>query len=226
MEIPVNDLNRNNGMTTLLAKLDNLFLKEEKDQVYEAYSSFDRITRDSSVSMTDYIIDFEQCYSRMRKYKMELPDPVLAFKLLDTACLDIKDRQLALTACTDLKFASMKSALKRIFGGKTSAPTPGMGINQEDTAFVMEEQRRQKGKFWPQKDQQKTPVPGTNPLDRYGRRSKCAVCQSTFHWAKDCPHKSEHVKLTEETESNKDAVEEVNITLYAKEPTSGAQTEL
>ncbi|XDV39471.1 hypothetical protein PO909_008715, partial [Leuciscus waleckii] len=35
----------------------------------------------------------------------------------------------------------------------------------------------------------KTPQPGTNPLDKYGRRSKCAVCQSTYHWAKDCPHK-------------------------------------
>lgn len=54
--------------------------------------------------MTDYIIDFEQQYSRMRKYKMELPDAVLAFKLLDTACLEVKDRQLALTACTDLDF--------------------------------------------------------------------------------------------------------------------------
>ena len=223
MEIPVDDLNKDDGMTTLLAKLDNLFMKEEKDQVYEAYSSFDRITRDSSVSMADYIIDFEQRYSRMKKYKMELPDAVLAFKLLDTACLDMKDRQLALTACTDLTFASMKSALKRIFGGKTSAPTHSAGINQEDTAFVTADQRRQKGKFLPQKEQQKTPVPGTNPLDRYGRRSKCAVCQSTFHWAKDCPHKSEHVKLTEETEDNTNAVEECNITLYAKEPTSGAK---
>lgn len=79
------------GMDTLLAKLDNLFLKEEKDRAYDAYSSFDPVTRDGSMSMADYIIDFEQRYSRMRKYKMELPDAVLAFKPLDTACLDTKD---------------------------------------------------------------------------------------------------------------------------------------
>lgn len=135
MEIPVDDLNKDTGMNTLLTKLDDLFLKEEKDQVYEAYSSFDRIMKDSSVSMTDYIIDFKQRYSRMRKYKMELPDAVLAFKLLDTACLEVKDRQLALTACTDLDFASMKSALKRIFGGKSAST---VGINQE-TAYVTEQ---------------------------------------------------------------------------------------
>jgi uncharacterized protein with von Willebrand factor type A (vWA) domain len=76
-------------------------------------------TRDISVAMTDYIIDFEQSYNRMRKCDMVLPDAVLAFKLLDTACLDGREKQLALTACTNL-------------------------------------------------------------LDKYGRRSKCAICQSTI----------------------------------------------
>ncbi len=217
MEIPVDDLNADTGMTTLLAKLDDLFLREEKDRTYEAYTSFDRIVRDSNVSMTDYIIDFEQRYSRMRKYKMELPDAVLAFKLLDTACLDVKDRQLALTACADLTFASMKSALKRIFTGNASAST--VGINQE-TAYVTE-QRRWRGKSWPQNDQQRTPLPGTNPLDRYGRRSKCAVCQSTFHWAKDCPHKGEQIKMT--LDCGETNVEECNITLFTEELHSEAE---
>lgn len=174
MEIPVDDLNVNTGMDALLRKLDGMFLREEKDCIYEAYSSFDWITRDSSVSMVDYIIEFEQCYSRMRKYKMELPDAVLAFKLLDTACLDVKDRHLALTACIDLIFALMKSAVKRIFGGK---PPTTVGIHQE-TAYLIE-QRRQRSRLWLQKDQQKTPLPGTNPLDVH--RSKCTGCQSTFH---------------------------------------------
>ncbi len=91
-------------MATLMTKLDYVFLKEEKDCAYEAYSYFDGITKNGLVSMTDYIIDFEQRYNRMKKYNMTLPDAVLAFKLLDTACLDEKNRQLALTACTELKF--------------------------------------------------------------------------------------------------------------------------
>lgn len=146
-------------MDTLLAKLDNLFLKEEKDLIYESYSDFDKITRDSGVSMSDYIIDFEQWYCRMRKYKMELPDAVFAFKLLDTAC--------NMNACMDLTFTSMKSVLKRIFGSS-------MGVNQEN-AYITE-QRRQRGISGPQKDHHKTLLPGTNPLDR----SKCAVCQFPF----------------------------------------------
>lgn len=215
MEIAVDDLNKDTGMDTLLAKLDNLFLKEEKDRTYDAYSDFDRILRDGNVSMADYIIDFEQRYSRMRKYKMELPDAVLAFKLLDTACLDVTDRQLALTACADLTFASMKSALKRIFGGKTSVSSDGIS---RESVFVTE-QRRQKGRSWQQMTRPKTPQPGTNPLDKFGRRSKCAVCQSTFHWAKDCPNKCDSVKFTED----KTDVEECNITLYTKESPTDAE---
>lgn len=75
-------------MDTLLTKLDIMFLKEEKDRSCEAYSNFDWITRDCRVSMVDYIIDFEQRYSQMRNYKTELPHALLAFKLLDTVCLD------------------------------------------------------------------------------------------------------------------------------------------
>lgn len=79
MEIPVDDLNKDTGMTTLLAKLDALFLKEEKDRIYDAYSDFDRIMKEANMSMADYIIDFEQRYSRMKRYNVELPDAVLAF---------------------------------------------------------------------------------------------------------------------------------------------------
>jgi hypothetical protein len=42
---------------------------------------------------------------------MILPDAVLAFKLLDTACLDGREKQLDLTAYTELTLASMKSQI-------------------------------------------------------------------------------------------------------------------
>lgn len=184
MEISAEDLDSDTGMTTLMAKLDDVFLKEEKDRAYEAYSYFDGITKDSSVSMADYIIDFEQRYNRMKRYNMTLPDAVLAFKLLDTACLDDKNRQLALTACTELTFSSMKSALKRIFRGKAAGSSNGIQVNQ-DVAFFTEQrpQRREKRNEMWQSGHSKQPLPGTNPLDKYGKRSRCAICQSTFHWA-------------------------------------------
>ena len=54
---------------------------------------------------------------------MEYPDSVLVFKLLDNAGLSVKERLLVLTAASERKFSSMKSALKRIFGGSSTATT-------------------------------------------------------------------------------------------------------
>lgn len=133
-----------------------------KWQIYEAYLNFDRLVRESNISMTDYVIEFEKRYSRVCKYKMELPDAVLALKLLHTACLDVKNCQLALRHCIELTFASMKSTLKRIFGGQPTASN--MGINQETAYATLHRQRR--NKLWSKTDQQEATLQVSRSVDR------------------------------------------------------------
>ena len=53
LEVAAVDLNKENGLATLLHKLDTVFLKEEKDHQYDAYTEFDNIKRESKVSMLD-----------------------------------------------------------------------------------------------------------------------------------------------------------------------------
>lgn len=60
LEIAAHDLNTDTRMDVLLTKLDSMFLKEEKDRQYEAYTEFDRINRQRCTSMVDYIIEFER----------------------------------------------------------------------------------------------------------------------------------------------------------------------
>jgi len=48
LEIPAVDLNKDDGMETLLAKLDAVFLREEKDRAYEVYSHLDSISKESA----------------------------------------------------------------------------------------------------------------------------------------------------------------------------------
>ncbi len=89
-----------------------------------------------------------------------------------------KNRQLALTACTELKFSSMKSALKPIFGGKSTGSSSGIQVNQ-DVAFFTDKRPQGRGKrnVTFQSGQLKQPLPGTNPRDKNGKRSRCAICQ-------------------------------------------------
>jgi len=103
-------------MKTLIQTLDKLFLQENIDSAYDAYKNFDGFRKPSDMNINDYIVEFYQRYQKSVKHKMTLPDAVLAFKLLDNANLGNHERQLALTASTDLSYDKMKSAMKRIFG--------------------------------------------------------------------------------------------------------------
>ena len=62
-------------------------------------------------------------------------------------------------------------------------------------------------------------IKGTNPLNRNGTISRCAICDSTCHWAKSCPHKSESVNITSELKQEcnpAEQLEEVNIILFVE----------
>ena len=92
--------------------------------------------------MTDYIIEFEQRYTKCKSYEITLPDAVLVFKLLDNASLTVKERQLALTASADLTFASMKSALGRIFGDKSTCTQEAEAIQvKQETVYAAQEKK-------------------------------------------------------------------------------------
>ena len=209
-------------MDTLLESLDELFLKDKIDLAYETYSKFEQFKKTDSMSMTEYIVEYERLYTRCKRYDMTLPDAVLSFRLLDNSKLTLEQRQLALTAAKDLKFETMKTALKRIFTDipKSCFTTPGACINidksgkqQEYAYYTRESSSKHKKTYQSNK---------LNPLNKYGKPSRCVICQSIYHWKKDCPHQVERTKkvnLTEHVEENES--EECHITLFTKTlPTS------
>lgn len=216
LAIDASELNKDDGIKTLLAELDKVFQKERVDSAYEAYKTFDAYRKADSTSMSEYIIEFDQRYQKTRKYDMALPDAVLAFKLLDSANLTTQERQLALTACQELKYDCMKSALKRIFGGGPSGSGQSAGssdiVIKQEAAFLTEQRRfNYKPGFQRPNFRKKG-----NPLDRFGRTSRCRICQSTHHWQRDCPHKGEKQETAHVTE-DPDDVEQCNITLFTQE---------
>ena len=91
--------------------------------------------------MDVYVMDFEKLYNKTKKFKMELPEAVRAFKLLDGAGLDQKDRQLVLTGVdykqTDALFKQMGSALKKFFGKQFLAKeTISQSVIKVEPAYV------------------------------------------------------------------------------------------
>ena len=205
LELDKTKLNAADGIEFLLNALDPVFKKNEIDILYTQYSNFEKLQRDGG-KISDYIVEFERQYNLMKGKNMALPEAVLAFKLLDKAGLDQRDKQLALTACATINFENMKSALRRIFGESASCSND-FGVSVKQEVYYSKNNHIPRFKKFTKSEDSKQK--GTNPLDRQGRRTKCAICSSVFHWAKDCPHKD--VKYVEEE------AEDCDIVMFAKE---------
>lgn len=94
----------------------------------------------------------------MEKYNVTLPDAVLAFKLLDTACLNVKSKRLALTACGELN--------NRLVKRNTSETGHGVFHRTKTTR-----KRKTERNATFQSGQLKQPLPWTNPLDKFGTKA-------------------------------------------------------
>ena len=130
---------------------------------------------------------------------MKIPDTVLSFQILEGAGLNENQRQMALTLASDLTFKSMKGALKRVFGSENVEKDCNFDnsyldsqIKQENVCYTQQPSKQKTGKF--------------NPLTKQGVVSRCAICDSKMHWAKDCQHKRSETaniaELNNEAEDN------------------------
>ena len=60
LEIDAAQLNTEDGMNILLTALDTLFLQDEADLAYTAYSDFERLRKGENTSMGDFIIEYKE----------------------------------------------------------------------------------------------------------------------------------------------------------------------
>ena len=219
LEIPVADLNKDDGIETLITALDDIFLLNKVDQAYAAYSKFDTFKKSGNITMSDYIIEYERLYHQCTKHGMAMPDAVLAFKLLDNSNLSPTERQLALTAANDLKFETMKGALRRIFNNPVS--DTGKSINVESAHYTSYKKKASNNKYYDNKRQSSESSKKLNPLNKFGKPSRCVICQSIYHWKRDCPHKEEQAHLTDQCNEDS-AVEECHLALFTKSASPSA----
>ena len=211
-DIPVEDLNSNDGVKTLITKLESLYKKDEAQHAFNIYEDFESFQRPTDMNVVDYINEFDRLYSRLKEKKMELPDGVLAYRLLKSANVTNDKQMLCRATITDLTFANMKKQIKAVFNqpsGSKEEKSVAVKVEPEET-FYNEDRRKWRSSRVPvskyssyneRKSKSKTNPPGKN-----GQPSRCVVCDSIMHWVKDCPHKKDNeVKLTLFTKSIKDS---------------------
>ena len=279
-EVSIEVLNSGTGLDELIKKLDELYLKDENNAAFEAYDVFERYERPSGMSVVEYINTFERLYQKAKHYKLELPDGVLAYRLLRSANLSDAHQQLARATLPSLTYANMQTQLKKIFADSSSQSVPSAarvavkvepmdtdtepGHGQADTLFVQRGRAqsvgrglgrrgrsggprfasrpppRGSGTNWTSRGGSRDPEPTgqsasqrtrarsrQNPRDARGNVTTCAVCNSWYHWAKDCPDRAEVFEASACDNDNQATKqdEEVFVTLFTRDACDGRSGE-
>ena len=215
-EIKLADLNVEGGLDTLIDFLDKQLGKDELENALERFEDFEDYSRHSDESISQYIANFDQKYSRIRSQNINLPSEILAFKLLRRAGISREEKLLVLTGMDYSQkvnlFEQAKKSLKKFVGeggaggGSSLGTLPAIKI---EPAFITNSGSSGRGIRGGDKGQRglsgwrgfrgrgrgdaSTYVKGErhdrpmNPLGRDGQVMTCKCCGSFRHFLRDCP---------------------------------------
>ena len=218
LELDIVDISTAIGLEIIIDRLDKLFLVDRDKLAFAAYEKFESYTRSSDLPIESYIADFDHLYNNVKKFGMTLPEGVLAFRLLKSANLTQDEEKLARATVARLTYNEMSISLKKIAGQ--------IGLEQRKPNIVVKEEAFACSSKGSENDEQEAfynrwrgggyrgrgyrgrnnrPQSAgkrkLNPLDKFGKVSRCSVCGSKFHWVAACPDKDkeeadEDVKIT------------------------------
>ena len=207
LELEVNKIGGVNDVKIITDRLDKIFLKDEIQSTYLAYEKLEKIKKAVTMSITD-IVEFARLDYKIKVHKMVLPDDELAYRVLKSANLSAEQQQVARATTTEFKYDTTVPPLKKIFGDSVSASTISTEDIKVKPVYYGESYRRklsdlhytrkpnyteniQQDKKQNQRHFQKSRK--TNPPDHSGKPSRCSICESNFHWARNCPHAFENM---------------------------------
>ena len=158
------------GSKEVLKRLDKYFKKDILMERYGRVKQFMDLERDKAESVIDFLNRYERVAAEWRKATAEETlEEMLGCHLLERAGLSGTQKQMVLAACGE-KAAShtkIRAVMKRMF-------------------VEWDEERKVEEEAWHVRERQESYHQKLNP-NRNGRVTKCAICASLYHWARECP---------------------------------------
>ena len=151
LELDLEAINGKDGIQLTLERLDALFLEDKTQTAYLAYQTFENFKRPSEMLMKDYLVKFEQLYTKIKDHQMILPDDVLAYRVLNSANLTTDQMTLCRATMTDLEYSEMVKQLRRlsadsIMSGHVNNPST---IQPKEEPVFFQEQNDETSSVYP-----------------------------------------------------------------------------
>eukprot|EP00794_Sanderia_malayensis_P014649 gene14649-16167_t len=179
--LKVADLAQDDGLDILLAELDKVYLKEETTRAFCAVKAFVEFRRESGMNFTKFLVEFNNRYRELKKYKLDLNDGLCGYFLLASANLSA-DHERLVRATAKLSFEDDK--LQKLLVYNIIYKGKGQHGLRRGYRVVEDHSRLEKGRGKTGNQPKKT-----NPADKDGNLMRCHECESIKHFVSDCPHR-------------------------------------
>ena len=173
---------------------------------YRVYSKFEKYVRPESLPLQSYISEFEKMIADLKRQKIDLPDAVLAYRLLNSANLSAEKVDLAMATVKELTYKEMSKTIGKIFSVRSNSTalanlgeSSSIKIEPEECNFTYSENHGQRGgrnvsrgpsRFQRGYNRGNTyhPYRGNTSYNR-PRYDGCYICSEKTHFARECPKK-------------------------------------
>ncbi len=210
-DVKTETLSTDTGVTVITDALDKLFLKDQSQAGFTAFDEFIKYRRPGDTNISEYLLEFNLKYGKIKCYDMTLPDGVLAYALLTCANLPADQEQICRATVTKLTYADMKLQIEKVVVCKE--PTKDVckiepQFYNDDSYYADDDQyeqfqepeyaveddynvdtyyTRQGNRPSDREDHSNRPPQRLNPSDEFGNPTPCRFCHSVYHWIDRCP---------------------------------------
>lgn len=218
--ITVANLNKEDGVATLLAYIKKNYGGDELENTLDVYEDFRSYQRTGEQTIADYCAGFEQRKKRIEAKGIKFPEEILAFEVIRNAKISNSERKLVLTGLDfskkDEMYKNALSSLRKFIGksfcGVRESFDSGIKVEGAYATWNRGYGNNFRGRF----NNGRRNFRGTvnrgirsrggnsrgaenlNPLGKDGNRMKCFSCGSFRHLNYTCPYRNNNVNLTQD----------------------------
>ena len=125
-DISVRDLNKDDGLDTLVRKIKSLYAKDTNTLAFMAYNKFENFKRPNYMNTVDYINEFER-----------LNNQIKLFDFFKNANISNEKQQLIQATTVTLAYDNVTRQLKAIFDSSTiSTDSESIDVKSEPVFYV------------------------------------------------------------------------------------------
>ena len=175
------------GATKVLSKLDEFYKKERIFEINDRIAAFAAAERRKGESVKEFILRFEYLSDECEKLGVSLlaSGEAKGGFLLQKARISEDEKKMVLSACglKSMDYSLVRPVLKRLFEDKDNDTEKDDGWYGRSSDRGRQSSDREYGRDYVEQNFRRD---GKNPM-RNGVVSRCVICSSEYHWARNCP---------------------------------------